>query len=110
MKPFLLVFIAIICSRSLSAQTHSRYEEYLKQLNLTAEQTPKVRSIDSTFKAQVKPLKNSSESKLSKYQKLKSYRNERDKQMKAVLTKEQFKTYKELQKEMKANRKNRVEP
>lgn len=110
----LLVTTTVSAQRKLSEAQKAEYEVYQQKLNLTADQSPKVRTIDSVFIKGVGQLKNSSDSKLSKFKKLKSLRSEKDKQMKAVLTKEQFKIYKEYQKEkkeeFKANRQNRIEP
>src|SRR5688572_1722457 len=99
--------------RKLNDEQKAEYEAYKQKLNLTEDQSPKVRAIDSTFVKGIAQLRNSTEPKLSKYKKLKSLRNEKDKQMKAVLTKEQFKIYKEHQQQkkedFKANRQNRLE-
>ena len=82
-------------------EAKARYQEYKEKLNLTDDQSKKVDAINSTWFEGIGALKKSDESKLKKYKKLKSLNAERDKQMKAVLTKEQFKIYKQQQEERK---------
>ena len=109
-----LITTTASAQRKLNDAQKAEYEVYQQKLNLTEDQAPKVRAIDSTFFKGVTQLKNSGDSKLAKYKKLKSLRSEKDKQMKGVLTKEQFKIYKEYQaekkEELKAKRQNRMEP
>lgn len=82
-------------------EAKARYQEYKEKLNLTDDQSKKVDAINSTWFEGIGALKNSDESKLKKYKKLKSLSADRDKQMKEVLTKEQFKLYKQQQEERK---------
>ena len=107
MKLTLFMVLATILSIQASAQSKmteeqkSKYEAYKQKLNLTEEQSKKVDAINTTYFEGLGELKNSNASKLSKYKKFKSLNNEKDKQMKGVLTKEQFKMYKEYQAQMK---------
>ena len=82
-------------------EAKARYQEYKEKLNLTDDQSGKVDAINTTWFEGISALKNSDDSKLAKYKKLKSLNADRDKQMKAVLTKEQFKIYKQQQEERK---------
>ncbi len=83
-------------------------ESYLKELNLTEEQKPQVDQINKEYISGLKELKNSGGSRMQKYRKIKSLSSERSRQMKAVLTPEQFdifeKHQEELKKEFKARR------
>ncbi|MDJ1496643.1 hypothetical protein QNI19_27165 [Cytophagaceae bacterium DM2B3-1] len=79
----------------------ARYEAYKERLNLSEDQSVKVESINRTYFEQLATLRNSDDSKLSKYRKYKDIKSTRDRQMKAVLDKEQYKTYESFQKEMK---------
>lgn len=87
-------------------EAKARHEAYKQKLNLTEEQSKNVEAINTTYFEGLNQLKNSGASKLSKYKKYKALTNEKDKQMKEVLTKEQFKIYKEYQAEMKEEFKN----
>lgn len=88
-------------------EAKARYQEYKEKLNLTEDQSKKVDAINTTWFEGISALKNSGEPKLAKARKFKSLNAERDAQMKAVLTKEQFKIYKQQQKEMKEEFKQR---
>jgi hypothetical protein len=84
-----------------------KYQEYKEKLNLTEDQSKKVDAINSTWFEGIAELKRSSASKMSKYRKFKSLNSEKDRKMKEVLTKEQFKIYKQQQQEMKDEFKER---
>ena len=88
-------------------ETKAKYQEYKEKLNLTEDQSKKVDAINSTWFEGIAELRNSSSSKMAKYKRYKSLNADKDKQMKEVLTKEQFKTYKQQQKEMKSDFKQR---
>ena len=109
--------LAILLSATVSAQSKltdeqtkeakAKYEEYKQKLNLNEDQSKKVDAINTTYFEGIAELKSSKASKLSKYKKFKSLSSERDKQMKDVLTKDQYKTYKEQQDERKEEFKQR---
>jgi Spy/CpxP family protein refolding chaperone len=88
-------------------EAKARYQAYKEKLNLTEDQSKKVDAINTTWFEGIAELKNSDASKMSKYKKLKSLNAERDKKMKEVLTKDQFKIYKEQQAEKKDKFKQR---
>ena len=88
-------------------EAKAKYQAYKEKLNLTEDQSKKVDAINTTWFEGITELKNSDASKMSKYKKLKSLKSERDKKMKEVLTKEQFKIYKQQQEEMKEEFKQR---
>lgn len=88
-------------------EAKARYEQYKQKLNLTDEQSKKVDAINATYFEGIAELKKSNASKLSKYRKFKTLNADRDKKMKEVLTKEQFKIYKQQQEERKEEFKQR---
>lgn len=88
-------------------EAKEKYQAYKEKLNLTEDQSKKVDAINTTWFEGISELKNSGASKMAKYKKLKSLNGERDKKMKEVLTKEQFKIYKEQQAERKDEFKQR---
>lgn len=83
---------------------------FVQSLELTEEQKPDFFSISKKYGAQMLALKDSDTSKFRKYRKVKSINKSRNKEMKKLLSKEQFKIYstkqKEMQKEVKAKYKN----
>ncbi|MDJ1504883.1 hypothetical protein [Xanthocytophaga agilis] len=115
MKKYLIIYsltlLTLLSVGQVSAQSKlteeqkqelkARYEAYKEKLNLSDDQSVKVESINRTYFEQLATLRNSSDSKLSKYRKYKDIKSTRDGQMKAVLSKEQYKTYEAFQKEMK---------
>jgi hypothetical protein len=89
------------------AEAKAKYQELKQKLNLTEDQSKKVDAINTTWFEGIADLKQSNEPKLAKRSKFKSLNNTRNKQMKDVLTKEQFKVYRAQQKEMKEEFKQR---
>ena len=85
----------------------ARHKAYTERLNLTEEQKPIVEEINMTFFEALSKLKNSNGSRLEKYRTFKDVSSTRDKEMKKVLTKEQFAIYKENQQEQRDNFKER---
>lgn len=88
-------------------EAREKYQAYKEKLNLTEDQSTKVDAINTTWFEGIAALKNSDASKISKYKKFKSLSNEKDKKMKEVLTKDQFKIYKQQQAEIKSAYKQR---
>ena len=91
-------------------EARAKYEAYQEKLALTDEQAPKVEEINLTFYEGLSELRNSNASRLKKYRKFKELDSQRDKDMKAILTDDQYETYQEFKKEsrdeFKSNRKN----
>jgi|SRR5688572_3950087 hypothetical protein len=85
----------------------ARHKAYTERLNLTEEQKPIVEKINMTFFEALSKLKNSNGSRMEKYRTFKDVSSTRDKEMKKVLTKEQFAIYKENQQEQRDNFKER---
>jgi uncharacterized membrane protein YfhO len=88
-------------------EAKAKYQAYKEKLNLNEEQSKQVDAINTTWFEGIAELKNSGAGKMAKYRKFKSLNSERDNKMKAVLTKEQFKIYKQQQEEMKDEFKER---
>ena len=112
MKKIIIITAVLLCTvcTSLLAQKQEALEKYQAnraKLNLTEEQEQKVNTIDSAYLVNLEALRKESGSKLSKLRKFKDMTATKDKQMKAVLDKEQYKTYTAQQKEMKEAVKNK---
>jgi hypothetical protein len=88
-------------------EAKAKYQAYKEKLNLNEEQSKQVDVINSAWFEGIAELKGSNASKMAKYRKFKTLNSERDKKMKAVLTKDQFRIYKQQQQEMKDEFKER---
>ncbi|THU38454.1 hypothetical protein FAM09_17455 [Niastella caeni] len=88
-------------------EAKAKYQAYKEELKLTEDQSNKVDAINTTWFEGIAELKRSGAPKMARYKKFKSLNADRDKKMKEVLTKEQFKTYKQQQAEMKDEFKQR---
>lgn len=111
MKKIIIISTVLLCAActNLLAQKQEALEKYQAnraKLNLTEEQEQKVKAIDSVYLLNLEGLRKEGGSKLSKLRKFKDMSATKDKQMKAVLDKEQYKTYTAQQKEMKEAVKN----
>lgn len=81
--------------------------EYATSLHLTDVQKPEFETITKKYAKQMKAVRDSGGGRFNKYRKLKSIRKNKDKEMRQLLNKEQFKTYLEKQKERKKQMKAR---
>ncbi len=79
----------------------ARYREYIEKLNLTEEQKPKVEEINGTYFEGLSTLRNSQGTRMHKYRTFRKLSAERDKEMKNVLTKEQYAIYRNQQEEQR---------
>jgi Spy/CpxP family protein refolding chaperone len=84
-----------------------KMDAYKDRLNLNEDQSAKVEAINIRFYESLLEIKTEGGSKLSRYKKLKQVSRNKDKEMKEVLTAEQYKIYKEQQKEFKEEIKSR---
>ena len=82
-------------------------EEYNVALHLSESQKPKFEEITKRYAKQMKAVKASGGSRMSKYKKVKSIRKNKDAEMKLLLSKEQYKVYLEKQEELKKKMKER---
>lgn len=76
-----------------------RFETLQERLSLMDEQAPKVQEITMTYFTELRELRESDSSRLKKYREFKGIDSKRDKAMKAVLSREQYKVYSDLKKE-----------
>jgi len=81
------------------AKIKVHFKESFEKLDLYEEQKPKFKEITKKYALQLKTLKNSDNSKSTKEQEFKSIINSKNKEMKALLSAEQYKFYEETQKE-----------
>lgn len=112
MKKIIIITTVLLCTActSLLAQKQEALEKYQAnraKLNLSEEQERKVEVVDSVYLLGLEGLRKEGGSKLSKLRKFKEMTAAKDKQMKAILDKEQYKTYTTQQKEMKEAVKNK---
>lgn len=113
----LMLILVTLAAANASAQpkmTEERKKEALarfqankEELKLTNDQSKKFDAINATWIEGVASIKNSGGSKMERYKKFKSLNQDRDSKMKEVLTKEQFKIYKQQKQEMKEEFKQR---
>jgi len=107
----LMLVLVMLVAANASAQSKmseeqlkevkARYQANKEKLNLNADQSKKVDAINATWFEGVAELKRSGGSKMERYKKFKALNQDRDSKMKEVLTKEQFKIYKQQKQEMK---------
>jgi len=92
------------------AQMEAQLEDYIEKLDLSEEQRPKFEEITKRYGKQLMVLKESSKGRLSKYKEFKSINKDRNKEMEALLSEEQYTIYmatqEEMQQKMKENRNN----
>ena len=92
-------------------QVKEQLEQYFEKLDLSEEQKPTFEEIAKKYALQMKTLKTSDKGRFAKYKEFKSIERSKNKEMKTLLSTEQYKIYKETQKEMqkkmKEKRKNR---
>lgn len=92
------------------AALQSTMKANMESLNLTDEQLPKFEAIAKKYGDQLMKLRDSDASKFSKYRKMKSIKKNRNKEMKELLTEEQYEHYLEnqeaMEEKMKAYREN----
>jgi Spy/CpxP family protein refolding chaperone len=94
-------------SEDQKKETLERYKSNMALLNLTEDQKPKVQAIETEFFDAISSLRNSDGSRMEKYKTFKTISKNRDKQMKDVLTKEQYRVFKDNQEQTKKNLRQR---
>jgi hypothetical protein len=82
-------------------EAKAKRDAFKEKLNLTEEQKPKFEEINRNQAEALSALKNSDASRLEKFRKYRDLKSEKDKKMKELLTKEQFKIYEDYQEELK---------
>ena len=88
-------------------QMTQNMEEFLEVLNLSEEQKPEFEAITKKYAEQMKAVKDGGGSKFSMYRKVKSIREDKNSEMKKLLSKDQYELYLEKQKEMQKRMKER---
>jgi hypothetical protein len=76
-------------------------EKMKTQLSLTDDQLPQVQSINLKYAQKNQQIWTSSDGRFAKFKSLKSSQKEKNKEMKAVLDKDQYKKYETMNEEMK---------
>ena len=110
-----LIGTNITCAQSKTAklteeqkeEVTNNLEEYAVALDLSEDQRPKFEEITIKYAEQIIAVKNGGGRKLQKYKKVKSIRENKDAEMKILLSKDQYKVYLEKQEEMKKKIKER---
>jgi Spy/CpxP family protein refolding chaperone len=107
----LMLAIVFVCAGTVAAQDSLKAnpevrakkltEKMKTDLTLSDDQYSKVYDINVKFAQQTETIRNSTDDKLSKVRAIKSANEAKTKDLKAVLTKEQFDKYEEMQKERK---------
>lgn len=82
-------------------------EAYAFALHLSETQKPKFEEITKKYAKQMKAVKNSGGRPMSKFEKVKSIRKNKDAEMKSLLSKDQYKVYLEKQEEKMKERRNK---
>ena len=82
-------------------------KEYFSELNLSDQQKEDFKAISEKYAIELKELKNSNESRLSKYKKLKAIQESKNKEMKGILNDEQYKVYLKKQEEIRQKAKEK---
>ena len=111
-----LTFFASITTaqeRTLTDEQKTKIKEHLKEsfeiVDLSEEQKLKFKEITKKYVLQMKTLKNSNQSKSKKIQEFKTIIEFKNKEMKELLSSEQYNVYEETQKErIKAMKENRI--
>lgn len=98
-------------SGDFTAEQKAQFEEqlasYLDELDLSEDQTEKFKEISRRYAGQMKSLKESDKSRLSKYKELKSIQKNKNEEMKTLLSEEQYQIYEKMQEEMKKKMKEK---
>ena len=117
MKRILFLLMVVISTTVIAQQgelsadqkkeAKAKIEAYLKRLNLSEDQKPKVKEIVKRYRAQMTEVKKSDDSRFKKMGKLKELNQKKNEEMKVLLNDEQYKVYEEIQAEKRAQAKAR---
>lgn len=89
-------------------QVKEQLEQYFEKLDLSEAQKPRFEEITKKYALQMKALKTSNKSRFAKYRENKSIKRSKNKEMKIVLSAEQYKIYEETQKEIQKKMKEKL--
>lgn len=109
MKTIFLSTLLTLMSFTVSGQdtefnrekAKAKIEEQVESLNLNDNQKTQFKEINEKYRLNLESIKNSNKARFAKFQDLKKLRKEKDEEMKLLLNDEQFKMYKEFQKQNK---------
>ena len=109
MKTIFLSTLLTLMSFTVSGQdtefdrekAKAKIEEQVESLNLNNNQKTQFKEINEKYRLNLESIKNSNKARFAKFQDLKKLRKEKDEEMKLLLNDEQFKMYKEFQKQNK---------
>lgn len=121
LKNSIVVVVLLVSTMSLAqdrelteeqkVQVKEQLEQYFEKLDLSEEQKPTFEEITKKYALQIKTLKTNDKGRFAKYKEFKSIKRSKNKEMKSLLSDEQYKIYiktqKEIQKKMKEKRKNK---
>jgi hypothetical protein len=111
----ILIAVFTLMSSFIYSQESNNNEQRLKErllkisteLNLSEEQQPEFKKIAMKYMRQTQELKNSSESKKSKFKKNQELVSNRNKEMEILLSEKQYKSYLKLQKKLRKEQKKK---
>ncbi|MBS1606541.1 MAG: hypothetical protein JST42_28045 [Bacteroidetes bacterium] len=88
-------------ARTAEGRANKLTEKMKTELTLTDEQYPKVQAINLKYAQKNEAIFQGSEGRFAKFRSLKSAQKDKSKEMKAVLTSDQYRKYQEMAEEMK---------
>ena len=110
----IITFLFLINSNVMNAQENDKKGDVVAEIKIAKEKLALSESQEITFKEitkkfglKMRALKNSDEPKRSKFKSMKSIKNDKNAEMKTLLSDEQYKAYIELQEERIAKMKGR---
>lgn len=113
----MLLLLAVLSPAFVNAQSklseekkkelQEKFDTYKTQLNLTEDQQEKVKAVNTAYFEELAVIKESGGSKLAKLKAFRRVSDKKDKQMKEILDKDQYNTYKKIQQEMKDEMKSK---
>lgn len=109
MKIILLSVFLIFISNTVSSQNlefniekdMSKIENHMESIKLNDDQKSQFKEINEKYRLKLESIKNSDKTRFVKFQDLKKLRKEKEEEMKLLLSEDQFKVYKEYQKQNK---------
>jgi len=78
------------------------------KLNLDSGQITKIQAINLKYAQKFQPILKSSDGKLSRFRQAKALQKQKDTELQAVFTKDQYKKYQDFEEEMKSKMKERL--
>jgi len=101
MAVFLAVSIGVKAQSADSTRAATLTEKMKSELSLTDDQVPQVQAINLKYAQKNQEIWTGTGGRFAKFKALKSSQKDKNKEMKAVLDKDQYKKYEAMQQEMK---------